>query len=235
MIYGLNLGSGKGWNCNGWLGLDEIGGNYLDQNSIFPYEKESIDYVYSAHFFEHVDNKTSQNLFNESYRILKPGGILRILVPDFQLMLDKYNNNDENWFFNTVGTKGRNDWKLYNIEKNLTNVFLHWVTNHDFSGPNGWARIPIRVSESIVREKAKCGDVKEFCTWAQNQIPKHDNRVKTQHINWWNLDKFENMLSEFSDVKLSKHMVSKIPDVQNGKFDNWANRKEISLYIEAVK
>src|SRR3989304_3714321 len=42
------------------------------------------DFVYSSHFLEHLSRKDAVQLLRESYRILKPGGTLRISVPDLE-------------------------------------------------------------------------------------------------------------------------------------------------------
>ena len=82
MIHGINLGAGT-WICENWIGLDKIQNNYLNENTIFPIPDNSIEYIYSAHFFEHINDETAYNLLKESKRVLKPGGIIRIILPDF--------------------------------------------------------------------------------------------------------------------------------------------------------
>jgi len=43
-----------------------------------PIENDSAEVVYSSHTVEHITDEAAQKMFNESYRILKKGGILRI-------------------------------------------------------------------------------------------------------------------------------------------------------------
>ena len=47
-----------------------------------PYEDNSIDIIYSKSFIEHLD--CPDNFLKESHRVLKPGGILLTLVPDWE-------------------------------------------------------------------------------------------------------------------------------------------------------
>ena len=39
---------------------------------------------------EHLDQNETIVFFNETYRILKPKGVMRIVVPDFQKLVDNY-------------------------------------------------------------------------------------------------------------------------------------------------
>jgi len=47
-----------------------------------PYEDDSFDIVYSKSFIEHLHDP--ENYLNEAYRVLKPGGLLLTLVPDWE-------------------------------------------------------------------------------------------------------------------------------------------------------
>lgn len=51
----------------------------------------SVDVVYSSHMLEHLDRATAQQFLAEARRVLKPGGVLRIAVPDLGLLVDRYN------------------------------------------------------------------------------------------------------------------------------------------------
>lgn len=52
------------------------------EKEIMPYENNSIDIIYSKSFIEHLANP--DNFLKESFRVLKPGGILLTLVPDWE-------------------------------------------------------------------------------------------------------------------------------------------------------
>jgi len=55
-----------------------------------PLADGSTDFVYSSHFLEHLFRKDAENLIRESYRVLKPGGVVRIAVPDLEYALSLY-------------------------------------------------------------------------------------------------------------------------------------------------
>lgn len=48
------------------------------------------DFVYSSHFLEHLFRKDGENLLRESFRVLKPGGTVRVVVPDLAYALSLY-------------------------------------------------------------------------------------------------------------------------------------------------
>jgi predicted SAM-dependent methyltransferase len=55
-----------------------------------PYADGSVRYVYSSHTFEHFTYNESLAIAKECLRVLAPGGILRIVVPDLSLIVREY-------------------------------------------------------------------------------------------------------------------------------------------------
>jgi SAM-dependent methyltransferase len=54
-----------------------------DLSQPFPLPDSSVDRILSEHFFEHMAEVDVAALLKECYRVLKPGGFLRIAVPDY--------------------------------------------------------------------------------------------------------------------------------------------------------
>lgn len=50
----------------------------------------TIDAVYHSHVLEHLDREAVPSFLAEIRRVLKPGGIHRVVVPDFELACRKY-------------------------------------------------------------------------------------------------------------------------------------------------
>lgn len=90
----LNIGCGEHIK-EGWLNVDLLprkGAYYLDAAQPFPFADESFRYVFSEHLFEHLSYEGGKNMLREVYRILRPGGVLRLAMPtmDFlQSLLEK--------------------------------------------------------------------------------------------------------------------------------------------------
>ena len=55
-----------------------------------PFPDESIDYLYSLHFFEHLFKENAVRLLKEAFPALKQGGIIRICVPDLEKAIKLY-------------------------------------------------------------------------------------------------------------------------------------------------
>tara|TARA_Y100000591_G_scaffold42123_1_gene31139 strand:+ start:869 stop:1531 length:663 start_codon:yes stop_codon:yes gene_type:complete len=72
---------------------------YCDASKKIPFKDSSVDLIYSCHMLEHLDKSEAEMFFNESYRVLKTRGIMRLVVPDFQRLIEKYNiDNDVETF-----------------------------------------------------------------------------------------------------------------------------------------
>jgi predicted SAM-dependent methyltransferase len=96
----LNLGCGSRPKA-GWLNVDLApdADLQLDIRRELPFRKASVSRVYSEHFFEHLEYPDEvQGLLAEIRRVLCPGGLLRLVVPDTQEILFAYVNRDEEWF-----------------------------------------------------------------------------------------------------------------------------------------
>jgi predicted SAM-dependent methyltransferase len=63
---------------------------YMNLNKPWKYADESVDVVYSSHTFEHLSLKTTKLFLKESYRCLKPGGVIRLVVPDLYKISKRY-------------------------------------------------------------------------------------------------------------------------------------------------
>ena len=50
----------------------------------------SVDLIYASHVIEYFDRDGVKNLLQEWIRVLKPGGKLRLAVPNFEAMANLY-------------------------------------------------------------------------------------------------------------------------------------------------
>jgi len=46
-----------------------------------PFDDDKIPAIFSSHFFEHITQMDANRLLHECFRVLKPGGIIRLVVP----------------------------------------------------------------------------------------------------------------------------------------------------------
>jgi predicted SAM-dependent methyltransferase len=60
-----------------------------DLRKPIPLPSNSVDRILTEHFFEHLEEDDVSNIINQSYDILKKGGVMRIAVPDYNNLRDK--------------------------------------------------------------------------------------------------------------------------------------------------
>ena len=92
----LNLGSGK-HPFEGWNNLDLVdhpGVIKHDLTKPLPYADNSVDFAFSEHFLEHITRPQGLKFLLEVKRVLKPGGVFRIVVPDLKLLCQNYVKGD---------------------------------------------------------------------------------------------------------------------------------------------
>jgi predicted SAM-dependent methyltransferase len=96
----LHLGSGPHLKA-GWLNADKFEPRadiYLNTYARFPFKDSSFCSVYSEHMLEHVRIDKVRFLLEEVRRVLKPGGLFRVTVPDLELFARKYVEGDDTFF-----------------------------------------------------------------------------------------------------------------------------------------
>jgi predicted SAM-dependent methyltransferase len=76
---------------DGWLNVDILPKEntvaYMDATEPFPFENNTLDYIFSEHMIEHVTYEGGAKMLRECYRTLKPGGRIRIATPDLQTVV----------------------------------------------------------------------------------------------------------------------------------------------------
>lgn len=61
-----------------------------------PFHKNSVNSIYGCHVFEHFPFHTQKKVLKRWFDILKPGGRIRLSVPDFDKLVDKFLQTDRN-------------------------------------------------------------------------------------------------------------------------------------------
>lgn len=86
MAIKLDLGAGP-ISPAGFTPLGNVNGT-----SVFPleYEDSSVDEIRASHVLEHFDRALVKDVLAEWVRVLKPGGKLRVAVPDFRTIAANY-------------------------------------------------------------------------------------------------------------------------------------------------
>jgi len=75
--------------------------SYCNAAKQIPEKDNSVSVLYSSHMLEHLDDKETDVFLKESIRVLIKGGLIRIVVPDFEILIKNYlKSNDPKQFIN---------------------------------------------------------------------------------------------------------------------------------------
>jgi len=89
----LNLGCGRRYRA-GWVNVDFTadGPGVIAANLLqgVPFEDNTFDCVYHSHVLEHFTEEDGAKLIAECWRVLKPGGVIRVVVPDLEKLARWY-------------------------------------------------------------------------------------------------------------------------------------------------
>ncbi len=129
----LNWGCGP-WTVEGWINSDiaDHPGVELvcDIREGLPLEDESIDYAVSNHALPEIPYSDLLPTLDELRRVLKPGGVLRLALPDMDKGIDAYRSGEEDYFlipneeWRSIGSKFVVQMVWYGYSRTMF--------NHDF-------------------------------------------------------------------------------------------------------
>jgi len=104
----FNIGCGINL-IKGWFNLDNgdmyglFGEIYFcDIKKHFNIPNNTVDVIYISHTLEHLESWEARFFLQECHRILKIGGIIRIVVPDLDILYEKFIQKDEAFFTNPI-------------------------------------------------------------------------------------------------------------------------------------
>lgn len=109
----------------------------MDLTRRFGFADTSVDHVYSSHLVEHLTRDEARHVLRECHRILRSGGIVRIVVPDFGALVSAYLADrearpaeaseifhSESWFFHQPPPRRLRDLPLYYARRRHNHRFV---------------------------------------------------------------------------------------------------------------
>lgn len=253
----LNVGGGA-FVKNNWRVLDYYSEFYdydevfidfnvnLEDRERWPIERGSYDIVYSSHTLEHLTDGSMRKVLDESKRILKPGGVLRINVPDIDLALHHYERGTMSEF-NEIRFPYRGDeYARARCDPEYVPEFwlLHFFANHlvtHFTNDPRFGTVETesktesdRVDLERVRRDWQEMEAVEFLEHYKSQVKDEWHQdVPGAHRNWYNYDRLEELLTEagFGDIERGLCRQSRCIEMCTAEFDK---RPAISVFVEAV-
>lgn len=137
----VNIGCGN-YGKEGWINFDGCQHNKItyqwDCKKDIPLEDNAAKGIFMEHFFEHLDRDTEAIvLIKECYRVLCPGGIIRIIVPDAGKYLMGYNEEGWDYLIKTRplinGTIDYYTQKHYQTKMELVNEIFRQSYEHKYA------------------------------------------------------------------------------------------------------
>jgi SAM-dependent methyltransferase len=184
---------------------------YWDLRKGVPYPDGAFDAVYHSHFLEHLDKDAAERMLGECHRVLKRGGILRIVIPDLGEIIARYVAARAQLAAGDESAAGRHEQANFDL-------FDQMVRDE----PGGISRRPpgVRQIERLLR-----GDTR---------------RTGEAHRWMYDADSLSRVLRRlgFRHPKSHPHQSSDIPGWERFHLDvdpDGAVHKPGSLYLEAIR
>lgn len=120
LVKKINFGAG-GCRIEGWRNTDFCyeGEDRIDCIKPLPFTDGEVDIIYSEMMLEHITPQQAWSFLAECHRILRLGGLIRIVIPDFCL---SWRLKDPDWLRVNQGVTG-NDGTLRDQMKSI--IFAH--------------------------------------------------------------------------------------------------------------
>lgn len=205
-----------------------------------PVDDGVAELVYTSHTVEHVPDTAAANLFREARRILKPGGRLRVTMPDIDLDVRAYRENDREFFYWTRTYSDPANYRraMYNRPLNEASIQQLLLSHFAFSASTLHADgAPTRIDDAEVDRVFREMTVPEALDHCVSRCSLEVQRkYPGSHMNWWNGEKALRMLREagFEEVYRSGYGQSRAAVLRNTDYFDSTHPK-LSLYVEARK
>lgn len=93
-----------------------------------PYKDGTVDEVVADAFIEHLSFSEEPPFFKEVARVLRPGGVFKFKVPDFEAIVKAW-------------LAAKDDWKDFYREDDEAIAQKHWFGTHSYGWENRWGYI----------------------------------------------------------------------------------------------
>lgn len=119
----VNLGCGARFHP-AWINMDANPGGpgviRRDLTSPLPFENGSIDVIYHSHVLEHLPRGLALPFLRDCFRVLRPGGIMRVVAPDLESIARAYVKSLEEALANVEEAAARHEWMTIELIDQLS-------------------------------------------------------------------------------------------------------------------
>ena len=110
-----------------------------------PFASGTFDVVYHSHFLEHVDREAVPSVIGENIRVLKPGGVVRVVVPDLRAIVGRYTD--------ALAALDAGDAAAREQHEGATHELFDQMVRRRSTG-SGEQRAPVAAVERVIRGSA---------------------------------------------------------------------------------
>ncbi len=114
----LNVGCGPTFH-EAWTNLDSFAVSpsviACDIRKGLPFADNHFNVCYSSHVLEHLAPGEGERMLSEMWRVLSPGGVARVIVPDLELVTEDYRQTLRRALAGEAGAGDDYDWMLIQL------------------------------------------------------------------------------------------------------------------------
>lgn len=180
-----------------------------------PFKNNTINFIFTSHFLEHLTYFEGRELIQECYRVAAPGAVIRIVVPDVELLARKYLERDS--VFNASIAKDRlSGWVFEGRE--LNEIGFAEILSIQFYAAQNITNFWVKLMTCIL--------------YGQSIFNIRKKIVNYYHKWMYDFESLKLLLeyTGFRNVRRCEFREGKVPDL-----DVLDNHEEFSLYVEADK
>lgn len=238
----LNIGAGK-YLIEGFQSLDFYSEHYYPDKNEFlkrrtpydirndkiPFDNNVVDNIYVSHVIEHIEDEHVERLFTEANRVLKPGGVLRIVCPDAKFLYQVSQFENDYWFWRH---RTLSNAKQYDVD--WTELCQLDFLVRELATPRFRFYKDKIASLELQPEDFENLNYEEFVEYLSNTLTFREH-FPGDHINLWDIDRVTALGNAcgFSHVLESKQFGSVSREMKSLKFDRTA--PNMALYVDLIK
>lgn len=246
----LNVGCGAHFDER-WINIDIAPSDprvaTFDIQKPLPFENDYFEVVYHSHVLEHLPKRAAPPFIAECARVLKPGGIIRVVIPDLEMICRVYLEVLGAALRGEPSAAERYDW--------ITVEMLDQMVREESGGEmlRFWSQRPVPAKDFVIERVGRiAGDfIDRLAQQPASQEPERASTPAPEEIgrfrvsgevHKWMYDRFslQRLLSGagFEDCRTVQAWESAIPDFASYALDvesDGQTRKPDSLFMEARK
>lgn len=247
----LNLGCGSRYNSD-WVNVDFHSSNpsvmELDLRKHLPFEDNFFDIVYSSHVLEHLPRSIASSFVGECFRVLKEGGIIRIVVPDLETIARIYIELVDAAYRGDTEAKNKYEWIVIEMLDQMVRnhsggeMLKYWTQNPMPAEDFVIERVGSEVLNVINRLRSMPSGQFATAELEESDPSKIGSFRASGEVHQWMYDRYSlRFLLEkagFTSIRQCKAEESAIPNYNSYLLDiehDGSVRKPDSLFMEAVK